>query len=564
MFRFESPEYFYLLAVPAALLLVFLLTRRQARKQRRRLADKQLWTRLVPDYSPHRQFAKLVLTLTAMVCLVLMLARPQYGTADVSEDKRGIEAVFVVDVSNSMLAQDVQPDRLSRSKLLVSTLIDRMKNDKVALAVFAGEAYPQLPITNDYASAKLFLDNLTTGMVTLQGTNLASAIELGRSSFTARKDVGKAIIIITDGEDHEEGAIEKAKEAAKEGLKVYVLGVGSKDGDGATIPQDDGTSLTDQDGQVVKSKLNEQMCREVAAAGGGKYFHVDNSNAAQEQLQAELSTLKQADNSSNFTNPDEQYQAVALLAFLLLLVEFFLFEKKNPLFARLHLFKPKSQALSLIAFATLLGGLTVATTPSATAQTREWQLIHQGNKAFNQRQYRTAQSNYSKALKLNPANTRAQYNLANSDMALGNDSAAVSGYNKVIGSDHSPLVRSMAAHNKGIIFQRQAGAETDQSKKQEKLKGAIAAYQQALRNNPASESSRYNMVLCQKQLRESKNNQNKKQQQQQQQQQKQKQQQQKQEKQQQQPLMNYSKRAEEQTRRKINQSTPQRSLDKNW
>lgn len=558
MFRFESPEYLYFLALPVALLLVYLLTQRQARKQRRRLTDKELWTRVVPDFSPRRKFAKLVLTLTAMVCLVLMLARPQFGTVDVSEDKRGIEAVFVVDVSNSMLAQDVQPDRLSRAKLLVSTIIDRMKNDKVALAVFAGEAYPQLPITNDYASAKLFLDNLTTGMVTLQGTNIASAIELGRSSFTERKDVGKAIIIITDGEDHEEGAVEKAKEAAKDGLKVYMLGVGGTNG--AKIPQDGGKFLKDQDGQEVESKLNEQMCRDIAQAGGGKYFHVDNSNAAQEQLQAELSTLKQADNSSNFTSPDEQFQAVALLALLLLLVEFFLLERKNPLLSRLHLFKSKSQtsALSLIAFVALLGSIAPQT---ATAQTREWKLVHEGNKAFTQKQYRSAKSYYNKALQLNPSNTRAAYNLANSEMALGNDSVAAAGYDKVIGGDRSPLVRSMAAHNKGTIFQRQAGAETDPNKKQGKLQAAIAAYKQALRDNPESESSRYNMVLCQKQLRENKNNKNKQQQQQQQQKQKQ---QQKKDQQQQQPLMNYSKRAEEQTRRKINQSTPQRSLEKNW
>lgn len=562
MFRFESPQYLYLLVAPAVLFLVYLLTRRIARNRRRRLADKELWTRAVPDYSPRRQLTKFLLTLAAMVCLVFMLARPQYGTANVSEEKRGIEAVFVVDVSNSMLAADVQPDRLSRAKLLVSTIIDRMKNDKVALAVFAGEAYPQLPITNDYASAKLFLDNLTTGMVTLQGTNIASAIDLGRSSFTTRKDVGKALIIITDGEDHEEGAIEKAKEAAKEGVKVYMLGVGSKEG--AKIPQEGGKFLTDQNGEVVTSALNEQMCRDIAAAGGGKYFHVDNSNAAQEQLQTELATLKQADNSSNFTNPDEQFQAVALLAFLLLLVEFFVLERKNPLFSRLHLFKGKSQTLSLVAIAFLSASLGSLAPQTATAQTREWKLIHEGNKAFNHRQYRSAKSYYGKALKLNPSNTRAGYNLANTEMALGNDSAAAAGYDRVIGGDHSPLIRSMAAHNKGTIFQRQAGAETEPSKKQEKLKAAIAAYQQALRNNPASESSRYNMVLCQKQLRESKNNQNKpKPQQGQQQQQKQKQQQQK-NKQQQQPLMNYSKRAEEQTRRKINQSTPQRSLDKNW
>ncbi len=337
MFRFESPHYLYLLVLIPLLFIGFALVCRKMRRQRRRLADDTMWQRMVPDYSPRRQWLCFSLVMAALACLIGMMARPQFGLTSSSEDKKGIEAVFVMDVSNSMLAQDVQPNRLERAKLLVSTIIDRMKNDKVALAVFAGEAYPQLPITNDYASAKLFLDNLAPGMVTLQGTNIASAIKLGTISFTDKKDIGKAIIIITDGEDHEDGAVKAAQEAAKSGIKVFVLGVGSPTG--SRIPQPDGTFLKDSNGQIVISSLSERMCREVAQAGGGAYFHVDNSNAAQQKLQTQLSQLKQADSEVSFTHPDEQFQALALLALILLTLEFFIWEKKNPMWRRFRLFK---------------------------------------------------------------------------------------------------------------------------------------------------------------------------------------------------------------------------------
>lgn len=196
------------------------------------------------------------------------------------------------------------------------------------------------------------------------------------------------------------------------------------------------------------------------------------------------------------------------------------------------------------------------------AQNEEWQLIHQGNKAFKDGQYETAGSYYDKALQINPSNTRALYNMGNVRLAQGEDSLAVSLYDKVAGGEQSSQVRAMASHNKGYIFQRQAGAATDQQTKQNALKAAIAAYKQALRENPESQSSRYNLALCQKQLQQSQNDQQ--QQQDKDQQQKQQQQQQQQEQKQSDPLMNYARQAEQQTRHKINSSTGQRSLDKNW
>lgn len=327
MFRFANPEYLALLTVPAVMVGVYMLGRINRRRRLNRLSDERLSDVLTRSVSTGRRLAKFVLAEVALTALVLAMARPQMGTTNVTNERTGIEVCFVIDVSNSMRADDVSPSRLERAKLLVSTLLQRMKNDRVALAVFAGEAYPQLPITNDYASARLFLDNFTPGMVTLQGTSMASAINLGRKSFTDNKEIGKAIVLITDGEDHEQGAIEAAAEAKGEGLCVYVLGVGSPKG--SKIPMPEGGNLRDKSGREVVSALNEDICRQVATAGGGAYFHIDNSNTAQEQLQSAFAGLKQADTTASFTDQDEQFMAVALIAFALLLVEMLITDVKR-------------------------------------------------------------------------------------------------------------------------------------------------------------------------------------------------------------------------------------------
>lgn len=333
MFRFAEPDYLYLLILVPIFIGIYVLLAFLEKRRRQRLIDAELALRMMPAYSKRRKTLKFSLLMIALAGVVAMLARPQYGTTKTTEEKKGIEVAISIDVSNSMLADDIKPNRLDHSKLLVSTLIDKMTNDKVALSIFAGEAYPQIPITSDFASAKLFLDNISVGVVTLQGTSIASAINLGRISFTEDKDVGKAIVIITDGEDHEEGAIKAAEEAAKEGIKVYVLGVGTASG--SKIPLPEGGYLTDNTGADVVTKLNEEMCREVAKAGNGMYLHVDNSNQAQKVLQEQLSKLKQSTSNVSFDEQDEQFQAIGIIVLLLLCIEFFLMEAKNPLLSRM-------------------------------------------------------------------------------------------------------------------------------------------------------------------------------------------------------------------------------------
>lgn len=335
MFQFQDPQYLYWLLLLPVLLCVYVWSCLRTRRRLRALGQSRMLAALMPKRSTARQHVKFGLLFTATALLIVLIARPQYGLKEETVTTQGIEAVVMVDVSNSMLARDVQPSRLDRAKLLVSNLVTRMKNDKIALGVFAGEAYPQLPITSDYASAKIFIDALSTDMVTLQGTNLGAAIDLGCQSFSDDRQVGKAIILITDGEAHEPGAEEAAKEAAKEGINVFVLGVGTAEG--ANIPTDEGL-LIDENGNPVLTKLNEQMCRDVAKAGRGLYLHLDQTNSAQDELQAQLSRLKHSSSVNSFTARDEQFQAVAILIILLLVIEACVNEAKNPLFRKIKIF----------------------------------------------------------------------------------------------------------------------------------------------------------------------------------------------------------------------------------
>lgn len=335
MFQFQDPEYLYLLLLLPILLLIYIWSERRTRRRLRTLGDAEMIASLMKGRSPWRMRLKMTLLLTAFALTVVLLARPQYGVAQQTDSRRGIETVVMVDVSNSMGANDVLPTRLDRSKLLLSNLVDRLKNDKIALGVFAGEAYPQLPITSDLGAAKLYIDALSPGMVTLQGTNMASAIELACNSFTDNKKVGKAVILITDAEDHEQGAEEAASAAAKKGINIFVIGVGTKEG--SQIPTSSGPML-DRAGNPVVTALNEDKARGVAKAGKGIYLHLDRTGSAQEELLGQLARLKQSTTTTSFTARDEQFQAVALLILFLLIVEVLVSETSGRRLHRLRLF----------------------------------------------------------------------------------------------------------------------------------------------------------------------------------------------------------------------------------
>ena len=305
----------------------------------RKYGDPALLKELMIDVSAWRGQAKAWLLLLALASLIIAAARPQFGTKIDTSERNGIEAIIAMDVSNSMLANDVRPSRLDKSKMLVSNMVDEMKDDKVGLIVYAGQAFVQLPITNDYVSAKMFLDGIDPSMIATQGTDIATAIELGMKSSTQKKDVSRAIFLITDGEDNEGGAVEAAKEAATRGIHVYVLGVGSPDGAHIPIP---GTTqyFIDEQGNPIVSRLSEEMCRQIAHAGQGAYIYVDNSSSAQKELSRYVDKLAKTKLETQiYSEFDEQYQGFIILALFLLLIDLCLLERKNHIMQNFHLFK---------------------------------------------------------------------------------------------------------------------------------------------------------------------------------------------------------------------------------
>ena len=306
--------------------------------QLKKFGDLTLLKGLMPDVSPVRRGVKFWLMIASVMLLIIMLARPQMGTKINQEQRKGIEVLIALDISNSMNAEDVEPSRLDKSKMLIENLVDNFTEDKVGLVVFAGDAFVQLPITSDYVSAKMFLQNIDPSLIAVQGTNLAEAINLSSKSFTKQDKVGRAIIVITDGEDHEGGAVEAAKKAKKEGMRVFVLGVGSTKG--TLLPDGHGGYMKDNSGQEVMSALNEDMCKQVAEAGGGAYIHVENNNMAQKQLDNEIAKLQKGDIMSVvYSEYDEQFQAVGILLLLALIAETLILESRNPLLKRIKVFK---------------------------------------------------------------------------------------------------------------------------------------------------------------------------------------------------------------------------------
>lgn len=338
MFRFENPAFLYLLIIIPVIIVIRLLEMRKRKLKLKKFGDLSLLKQLMPDVSSSRKSLKFWLMIAALALLIVMLARPQMGTKISQEKRKGIEVIISLDISNSMRAEDVVPSRLDKSKMLVENMVDNFTNDKVGLVVFAGDAFIQLPITSDYVSAKMFLQNTDPSLIATQGTDLAGAIELSSKSFTQQDKVGRAILIITDGEDHEGGAIEAAEKARKNGIRVFVLGVGSTKG--SPMPDGNGGYMKDNSGQEVISALNEEMCKQVAQAGGGAYIHVDNTSLAQRQLNDELTKLQKGDISSVvYSEYDEQFQAVGILVLILLIIEMLILERKNPFFKKIKLFK---------------------------------------------------------------------------------------------------------------------------------------------------------------------------------------------------------------------------------
>lgn len=339
MFQFANIKLLWLLLLIPALTAAYILYTRKKRQQLAKFGDPSLVAEMMPNASHIRPTVKFALNLIVLALLIVALARPQYGAKEQTVKRQGIEVIFALDISNSMLAEDVAPNRLERAKQVLSKLIDQMQDDKVGMVVFAGDAFIQLPITCDYISAKMFLQNISPDLIKTQGTAIGSALQTSVRAFGGESDASRVIILITDGENHEDNAQNIAEQVKTQGIQIIVAGIGKPEGSPIPVP---GTNnfRKDRNGNVVVSKLNEDMCREIAKAGGGIYVRCDNTNTAMRTIQKEIDTLAKSEIETKiYTDYNEQYQSFVLLALFLLLVDFFIFNRKNKRLSKINLFK---------------------------------------------------------------------------------------------------------------------------------------------------------------------------------------------------------------------------------
>lgn len=330
MFRFEHIEYLWLLLGLIPALLFFVWNARWKRKQISKLGNKNLIHSLMPDYSKTKLITKFFLLSFAYIFLVLGIANPQIGTKQEKVKRSGIDVMIALDVSKSMLAEDVQPNRLSKAKNFISKFIDDLKNDRLGLIVFAGRAYLQMPQTVDYSAAKMYLKSVSPDMVPTQGTAIAQAVDLAKESFAKADNKSKALIIISDGEDNENGSEAAVEEAAKAGIKVYTIAVGSDNG--SPIPLSNGDFKRDGDGNIVLSKVNKDALRVLAMKGNGKSYVLDSNDGVVAALLKDLGRIETKDfEEMVFTDYDDQFQYCLIVSLLFLLIDFLFTERRSKL-----------------------------------------------------------------------------------------------------------------------------------------------------------------------------------------------------------------------------------------
>jgi Ca-activated chloride channel family protein len=341
LFRFANPEYLYLLLLLPALAALFVINEFRRRRSLKKLGESVLISRLIPEMSGVRPVVKFIFLLTGISAVIIMLARPQFGSKLEEVKKQGVEVIIVLDVSNSMLAEDIQPDRLTRAKQAISRLVDNLENDKIGLIVFAGDAYTQIPVTTDYISAKMFLSTISPEMVPKQGTAIGAAISLGAKSFSPGEGKSKAMIIITDGENHEDDPVSEAEAASKAGIVIHTIGIGSAEG--VPVPVTTGGRrdyLKDKDGSTVITKLDEDILKKIALSTGGNYIRANNFNIGLDAIFNDIKKMKKDElESTMYTEYNDQFQIFAAIALFFLILEFIIMERKNRKLQNVRLFK---------------------------------------------------------------------------------------------------------------------------------------------------------------------------------------------------------------------------------
>lgn len=341
LFRFANPDYLYLLLLLPVFIVFFVFSSVRRKKALRKMGNPDIVSTLLPEVSGSRPLIKFILQLIVVSAIIIILARPQFGSKLEDVKKEGVEVIIALDVSNSMRAEDIQPNRLERAKQAISRLVDNLDKDRIGLVVFAGDAYTQIPVTTDYISAKMFLSSIGPEMVPKQGTAIGAAIDLGIRSFSPGEGKSKAMVIITDGENHEDDPVKSAEEAAKQGIVIHTIGIGSPDG--VPIPINSGPKrdyLKDAEGNTVISRLDEDILKKIAVTTGGSYVRASNTNIGLDEIFNNIRKMKTSElESSVYTEYNDQFQIFAAIALFFILFDFLIMDRKNRKLTNIRLFK---------------------------------------------------------------------------------------------------------------------------------------------------------------------------------------------------------------------------------
>ena len=475
-------QYELLLAAFALIPIIFfmyLYARRKKKRAIKKIGDPQLVGHLLKQYNSKSFVQKFLLVTVAMAALVVALANLRKPSGAENVARAGIDVMLALDVSKSMLAQDITPTRLDRAKQMLSRLIDKLGNDRVGIVIFAGKAYLQMPLTGDISAAKMYLSSAGVESVPTQGTVIGDALKMCFASFNSKEKKYKAVVLVSDGEDHDENAEAVAKEMANEGVVIYTVGIGSPGGSAIFDPAT-GSSKLDNQGNIVISRLNEDALRNIAKNGNGGYLFYNNTEGAAATIANELGNLdKKAVKDDSLTNYTSYYQWFLALALLLLLVELFISEMKTT---------RKNKKLVTTSAAALL--MLIAS--PAIAQS-EKEMIQQGNEAYAKKDYPAAATEYGKVLAKNSENATAQYNLGNAQYKSKKKEEAIASYDKAAAKLSSNVEKSNAYYNKGVVYHND-----------NKLPECIAAYKQALKLDPNNEDARQNLQRALKKQQEQK------------------------------------------------------------
>lgn len=483
MLRFQYPDLLAALALLPVLAAIFIGMLYWRRKKIKQIGTPNVVQEQMLGFIPMRQSLKFILLSSALLFLIIGAANLQKSGNNETIQRKGVDVMIALDVSKSMLAKDIQPDRLTRAKQFISRLSDKMSSDRIGLVIFAGRSYVQVPLTVDYSALKFLLQTVSPDMVPTQGTVIGDAIAMANKSFSSKERKFKSIIVISDGEDHDATALEAVKKASEEGVIIHTIGIGSPQGATLFDPNTNAPKLGEQ-GNPVVSKLNETELKNIAAAGNGSYTLLGNTETAANQMIENLSGMEQRNlGAVVYTNYTSYFQYFLLVAFVLIVIEWLIAGARKTQASNTTKIGVKS--ISILLFAIGISG-------NASAQSA----LKKGNQLYDAGKYKEAANEYGKAIKEDSAQLqKSTYNLGNALYQQKQIDNARKAYDVAAQKAKNVTEKANAQYNTGNTYMSER-----------KWEDAIEAYKKTLRNNPQDQDAKYNLSYAKAMLQKEQQN----------------------------------------------------------